>query len=347
TARPPTAAPGTVAPPATASTVAVAAAPGAPPAGSTSPAAPAAGSTTTSGATPPAPAGPSITRTALADADRPIATANGFKMQADSLDALLPGQQLQTVIAVGRAHGESWDTAKVDSARTRRPATGLVRPARDSGRVVRPGGRQAPDSATVAAAIARVPLDRDVVDADTIVGHFVQVDTAHARPAGAPRPAPRPTGTVRPGAPAIADTARPEPKTELDRMQAFGSAHALYRLRQKPDSTKRDTAAVGRPGINYVIGDTIDLKMAAGEVSTAHVRGLERGVYLDPSQPSATDSTSTGAAAGSGTPGVVVRPPRTPAATGGTVPATAPPRTGSPPSTPPPAKTPARPEDER
>jgi lipopolysaccharide export system protein LptA len=262
---------------------------------------------------------------------RSVATATGFKLEADSLDALMPNQQLRTVTAVGRAHGESWDTAKVDSSRLRRPAPAArPRPA-PAARDTAAARRAAADSAATAAALAEVPQDRDVVDADTIVGHFIQVDTSHARPARPPR--------------TPADTTKPEPKTELDRMQAFGSAHALYRLKPKRDTTAaRDTAAVDRPGINYVIGDTIDLKLASGEVQTAHVLGLERGIYLDPSKP-ASDTTAagtvpgaTGAASGGASrsgrqPGRPSSPTSTPAAPAAGVPS----RRGTPPArTPPP-----------
>jgi hypothetical protein len=254
---------------------------------------PAAGATTAPGAPAAAAAADSAEAAprpaTAATGPRPVATATGFRLQADSLEALLPNQQLREVYAIGRAHGESWDTATAGPDGTRKVTRPAYRPPpvdtaaarrasqRRPGAGAEEGNRPAPDSAAVAAALARVPSDRDVVDADTIIGHFIQVDTARARPVAGAGP------VRRPGA--AADTAKPEPKTELDRMQAFGGAHALYRLKPKQDTTRRDTASVGQPGINYVIGDTIDLKMANGEVQTAHVRGLERGVYLEPQQP--------------------------------------------------------------
>jgi hypothetical protein len=225
------------------------------------------------------------------------------------------------VNAVGTAHAEAWDTLTAGPDGTRQSAAPAYRPPpRDTSARAgtrRPGegaSANTPDSASVAGALARVPRDRDVVDADTIIGHFIQVDTATARPASpaAPSTAPRTPGrgTVagRPAAPA--DTTRPEPKTELDRMQAFGDARALYRLKPKQDSTSRGRRNE-KAGINYVIGDTIDLQMAHGEVETAHVRGLKRGIYLDPEQvrsDSAAAPATPGAASGTAAPGA-----RTPA----------------------------------
>jgi hypothetical protein len=261
----------------------------------------------TANASPAAPASPPAAPAPASAGPRPTATATGFKLVADSLEAVLPNQELQTVYAVGRAHGESWDTLTAGPDGTRRAPPRVYRPPHDSASAARPNPRRgagepgAPvaDSAAIAAALAKVPTDRDLVDADTIIGHFIQVDTAKARTASSASLPTATPGTATPprtlGRPAQADTAA-EPKTELDRMQAFGGAHALYRLKPRPDSARRDTSAVGRTGINYVIGDTIDLKMADGEVETAHVRGLERGIYLEPQQPRDTASRDSAAA---------------------------------------------------
>lgn len=189
---------------------------------------------------------------------RSTALATGFRMEGDSLEAQLPGQLLQRVTAVGTARAEAWDTAQTAPPTAAAPLdSGVVRPAGAA------GDSAAQANADAALAEAQVPRDRDLIFADTIIGYFVQVDT-----------------TTRASA---ADSARrTEPKTELDRMLAMGEARSLYRLRNREQERGTSTAP---PGINYVIGDTIDLRFADGEVDVAHVLGLDRGVYLDPVPP--------------------------------------------------------------
>lgn len=93
-----------------------------------------------------------------APADQPIALAKSFRLQADSLDARLPGQTLQEVIAIGRARGETVDsTAAADSAAVGATTGGL--------------------------------LASDWIVGDTIQGFFEQQDSVTAAPrdtAGAP-----------------------------------------------------------------------------------------------------------------------------------------------------------------
>ncbi|HEU0298601.1 MAG TPA: hypothetical protein VFR37_04085, partial [Longimicrobium sp.] len=135
--------------------------------------------------------------------------------------------------------------------------------------------------------------------------------------------------TARPTLPA-ADTARAdtagadsaragpgnqEEEAELERMLALGSARSLYRMRpSRADSANAD----GRRGINYVIADTIELTFLEGEVDIATVRGLKRGVYLDPLNPDSAradslraDSARPGAVAADTLPAdsVAARPP--------------------------------------
>ncbi len=76
------------------------------------------------------------------EGERPLATATTFRITADSIDALLPGQQLDRVIAVGQAYGEAFDTLADGS-----PAVPLG------------GGGNA--------------VDRDWIRGDTLTGFFV------------------------------------------------------------------------------------------------------------------------------------------------------------------------------
>jgi hypothetical protein len=79
-------------------------------------------------------------------------------MEADSLEAIMPGQELREVHAIGSAHGLAWDTVAVgapgDTAARRQ-------------RVTTP-----PDALE----------DRDLILADTIIGYFTR-DTTARRPA--------------------------------------------------------------------------------------------------------------------------------------------------------------------
>jgi lipopolysaccharide export system protein LptA len=93
---------------------------------------------------------------------RSVALAAGFRMEADSLDALLPGQQLREVHAVGTARGEAWDTIPT----TRGDSTALVRQVSTAS--VPPTGAG----------------ERDLILADTILGYFA-TDSTKPRPARA------------------------------------------------------------------------------------------------------------------------------------------------------------------
>lgn len=94
------------------------------------------------------------------EGQRPVATATTFRITADSLDALLPGQQLDRVIAVGEAYGEAFDTLPDGS-----PAVTLGAP---------PGA-----------------VDRDWISGDTLTGFFAPKPIAAALPAPADSTAPR------------------------------------------------------------------------------------------------------------------------------------------------------------
>ncbi|HET7274320.1 MAG TPA: LptA/OstA family protein [Longimicrobiaceae bacterium] len=92
------------------------------------------------------------------DAGRAIAVAEAFRLEADSIDALLPGQALEQVIAIGNARGEALDTIA--------PKPVVI----------------AADS--VASSPAAVPpvLANDWVVGDTIIGFFGLADVATLAP---------------------------------------------------------------------------------------------------------------------------------------------------------------------
>ncbi len=74
-------------------------------------------------------------------AGRPVVTATGFRLEADSLEAILPQQRLDSIVAIGSARGEAYDTI--------------------------------PSGGPAAAA-----SDRDWIAGDTVVGHFAMRNSA-------------------------------------------------------------------------------------------------------------------------------------------------------------------------
>lgn len=283
------------------------------------------------------------------EAGRSVAVAKGFRMEADSIEALSPEQKLRTVTAIGTAKGESWDTAAV--------ATAPIPVAGDSAGA---DSAAAPRDTATVRTVANVPramteppaalAEKDLLLADTIIGYFREdsaaADSTAADSAGAPRVL---------GTPVQRDTAgRDTAETELERLVAIGNARSVYRVRD--DSVK---AGQKRQAINYLNGDHIDLTFKEGEVDQARVRGLKRGVYLDPRAPGDTTRTDSAAARtngpagnrpGTATPATGQRQPATgralpgtrplPAGRGtaprGTTPRTTPPQTpANPPRTPP------------
>jgi lipopolysaccharide export system protein LptA len=178
---------------------------------------------------------------------RSVALARGFRMEADSLEAITPGQRLRQVIAVGTAEGQSWDTTRVAGPD--------------------PADATAPDT------VGGLALgEQDLIFADTITGFFKDDSVAAAL---ATR-----RDSIRAVAGDSARAARPDStQAEIERMLATGNARSLYRLTPSRQEAADTTT---KRGINYVIADTIDLSFADGEVHIATVRGLKRGVYLDP-----------------------------------------------------------------
>jgi lipopolysaccharide export system protein LptA len=174
---------------------------------------------------------------------RSVALARGFRMEADSLEALTPGQKIRRVTAIGTAEGQAWDTAQVAGP--------------------------APADTTATDSVGGLALgERDLIYADTIIGFFKEDTVAQGDSARAAPARPDTAGAAR------ADST----EAELERMLAYGGARSLYRMR--PSREQADSA--GKMGINYVIADTIDLSFLEGEVDIATVRGLKKGVYLDP-----------------------------------------------------------------
>jgi lipopolysaccharide export system protein LptA len=255
---------------------------------------------------------------------RSVAVAKGFRMEADSLEAILPDQRLRRVNAVGSAKGESWDTVAVRAVRV------------DSGGAA---GVAPPRPMTEPPAALH---EKDVLTADTIIAFFRDSAAAadSARRAAEPRDSVRLAGRPATPPPAPGDTA----KTELERLLAIGNAHSLYRMRN--DSTRSDSTrrADQRPGLNYLIGDRIDLTFKDGEVDLAHVLGLKQGMYLDPDNAPAdsarADTTAAGrraAAAAAGARRPAGQPAARPAGRAGAAPPIMGP-TSRPPATPPPSQ---------
>lgn len=64
---------------------------------------------------------------------------------------------------------------------------------------------------------------------------------------------------------------------QLRYLVSFGKARSFYQL------ASRDTSAVG-PAVNYVRGDTIEVRFAQRQVQTVTVIGQATGVYIDPAR---------------------------------------------------------------
>jgi hypothetical protein len=193
---------------------------------------------------------PGTVSDSLAVKGRSVALARGFRMEADSLEALTPGQRIRQVVAIGTAEGQSWDTAQVAGPD--------------------PSDAAAPDT------VGGLALgEQDLIFADTITGFFRENTVAVA---AASPPAPAAADTANEAVPARAAPAD-STEAELERMLATGNARSLYRMRPSREEAADTTL---KRGINYVIADTIDLSFTGGEVDIATVRGLKRGVYLDP-----------------------------------------------------------------
>jgi lipopolysaccharide export system protein LptA len=192
--------------------------------------------------------------------ERPLAISKSFQLQADSLDALMPAQQLETVVAIGDARGESVDTARADSLGTRIASADTTVDA-DSASTPSP---------TPAAAAKLALVDSDWIVGDTITGFFASVPD-----------------TVKAKEPAADDSLRSDSTVVLKRILAQGSALSLYRIEtEKPAPPAAGEAAPPQPrkGINFLSGSEIELTFEGGDLQVADVRGLQKGLYLDPAQ---------------------------------------------------------------
>lgn len=208
--------------------------------------------------------------------ERPLVAATGLLLEADSVEAILPGQVLERVVAVGKAHGETVDTAGQPPA-----ATG-------------PRARMAKQPRPAEPGITR---DRDWVLGDTITGFFARKDSAAV-------------AAARVAARAAGDTAsRPEDEVELERVVAKGAARSFYRVREEGEQIAE------RPGMNYLVAREIELTLEGGELDVADARGLQRGVYLDPTPVSPAGTQPGAAQPGTAAPPATPRPatPATPA----------------------------------
>ena len=131
---------------------------------------------------------------AVAARERAIATSRTFRLEADSIDALVPAQRVEQVVAIGSARGESIDTLE---------ARGRPGSAEGDAALDRPGEQPQAADSVEARVLASDMTEGDWIRGDTITGYFSTPDTATA-----------------PG-----DTA-----VVLDRIIARGSALSLYRM---------------------------------------------------------------------------------------------------------------------
>ncbi|HET8654991.1 MAG TPA: LptA/OstA family protein [Longimicrobiaceae bacterium] len=232
---------------------------------------------------------------------QPVATSKTFRLQADSMEAQMPGQQLDKVIAIGNARGVSIDTARADTARTVRVRGDTVRA--DSARAdtahaapATPAARDSARARALAEARARPLLANDWIVGDTIIGYFEKADSGHtARP------------HARGGAAQAADSAaRDTASVVVKRIVARGAAQSLYHVDQKGSGGK----GAGAGGINFLAGKEIELTFEGGELQVANVTGLEKGIYLEPN--STQEAPASAPADTTATPGT----PAPPAASG-------------------------------
>lgn len=221
---------------------------------------------------------------ALAPGVQPIATSPTFRLQADSIDASLPGQRLESVVAIGNARGETIDTTRVESA----PTDTLLAPTDSLGAVAVEG--QGEDQAGVAAMFesgdsvttvtaARL-VENDWITGDTITGYFMSViaspaDTLASEEGATPED--DPSADVAALEPLEPPSEGADTTLVMERLVAVGAARSLYHVAPEAGSPPGT-----RPGINFLSAAHIELRFADGQVQVADVTGLRRGLYLEP-----------------------------------------------------------------
>lgn len=183
--------------------------------------------------------------------EQAYAYSEQFNLVADSIDAVLPAQRIDEVVAVGNAYGER--LAEDDSTRI------LIAP------------QTAEDSA-----VARL-LAHDWVRGDTVRAFFADAAPRSGVAGGAIADTARDAA----GAPVALDPARagaPADSAErvLERIIALGApARAANRMvnEDRPDEPA---------GISYLTARRIVVELADGQIASVEAEGDVKGVYLQP-----------------------------------------------------------------
>lgn len=237
---------------------------------------------------------------ALAPGVQPLATSPTFRLQADSIDASLPGQRLELVVAIGNARGEMIDTTRASAG-----TPDSVSPAATDSLFDALEGEGDPgvterfatgDSVTTVSALELIA--NDWITGDTITGYFTTVVREPGDSVGAdagleleeaaaaegaddvePEVVAGPLDGVMadPGAPG---GAAPDTALVMERMVSVGAARSLYHVAPQADAPPGT-----RSGINFLSAARIELTFADGRVEVADVTGLRRGLYLEPVDP--------------------------------------------------------------
>ncbi|MEJ2217478.1 MAG: hypothetical protein P8099_12780 [Gemmatimonadota bacterium] len=248
---------------------------------------------------PGAPAAHWGTATTYADSVQAVAVAKEFRLEADSIRAVAPGQELDRVIAIGQAYGvrlgdslgislppeaaHDWVRGDTIIGYFAADTTAAAPSATDSARLGRfaltrrgalPGDTTPPVGPDSVARGDSAVSTRDSTVQRTLEKVIVIGGTELAR--SLYRIQPQDTNTAQPaptseaGQPAAADTAV--------RDTALAAADTVAE-----DTTAADTAAAGpKPGINYMTARRITLHLKHGQVQRVEAEGPIQGLYLDP-----------------------------------------------------------------
>lgn len=217
---------------------------------------------------------------------RPEAVAEDFFLRADSIEVQAPGRNLDRVVAVGDARGESLGRDSLNTAAT-------------------------PES-----------IRRDWIEGDTVVAYFLQADSVEREGTGAADGAGARSRLDRLVATGDARSLyRMAPRDTAsaagrDTASASVPGDSLPVVAADTARTARDRAGSdGRLAVHYVVGDRITITLRQGDVERMEVVGRTRGLYLEPRgaprerapvpdsvprQPVLPDGESPGAAAGRG-----------------------------------------------